>query len=325
MYRERVFVTRKIPGNGLAMLREAGFEVDVSSKDRPLSKQELIKALRKKPYDAVLSLLTDQIDAEVFDAAPTVKIVANYAIGFNNIDLAEAKRRGVFVTNTPGGGADRVTEHTWGLILALTCRIVEGDNFVRRGKYKGWDPMIFHGIKLAGKTFGIIGTGRIGADVARRAARGIEMKVIYYDIVRNDALEKDFGAAFKRTAEEVLREADIVSIHVPLTKETTHLLGSERLAMMKRGAFLVNTSRGKVIDEAALVEALRTGKIAGAGLDVFEKEPKFAKGLTKLPNVVLTPHIASATKEARFDMARMAAENIIAALAGKTPPNAVQI
>ncbi|OHA21335.1 MAG: hypothetical protein A2759_02420 [Candidatus Taylorbacteria bacterium RIFCSPHIGHO2_01_FULL_49_60] len=315
MYRERVFVTRKIPGNGLAMLREAGFEVDVSSKDRPLSKQELIKALRKKPYDAVLSLLTDQIDAEVFDAAPTVKIVANYAIGFNNIDLAEAKRRGVFVTNTPGGG----------LILALTCRIVEGDNFVRRGKYKGWDPMIFHGIKLAGKTFGIIGTGRIGADVARRAARGFEMKVIYYDIVRNDALEKDFGAAFKRTAEEVLREADIVSIHVPLTKETTHLLGSERLAMMKRGAFLVNTSRGKVIDEAALVEALRTGKIAGAGLDVFEKEPKFAKGLTKLPNVVLTPHIASATKEARFDMARMAAENIIAALAGKTPPNAVQI
>ena len=325
MNRERVFVTRKIPGNGLTMLRKAGFEVDVSLKDRPLSKQELIRALRKKPYDAVLSLLTDQIDAEIFDAAPTVKIVANYAIGFNNIDLAEAKKRGVFVTNTPGGGADRVAEHTWGLILALTCRIVEGDNFVRRGKYKGWDPMIFHGTKLAGKTLGIIGTGRIGADVAKRAVQGFEMKVVYYDIVRNKKLEQEFGAVFKSTVEEVLPLADIVSIHVPLTKETTHLISSKRLVRIKPTAFLVNTSRGPVIDEVALVEALRTGKIAGAGLDVFEKEPKFAKGLTKLPNVVLTPHIASATKEARFDMARMAAENIIAALAGKTPPNAVQI
>src|SRR3989338_6163649 len=209
MYRERVFVTRKIPGNGLAILREAGFEVDVSLKDMPLSKQELIRALRKKPYDAVLSLLTDQIDAEIFDAAPTVKIVANYAIGFNNIDLAEAKKRGVFVTNTPGGGADRVAEHTWGLILALTCKIVEGDTFLRAGKYKGWDPMIFHGAKLSGKTLGIIGTGKIGADVARNAARGFEMKVIYYDIVRNEKLESDFGAVFKPTPDEVLKAADV--------------------------------------------------------------------------------------------------------------------
>ena len=257
------------------------------------------------------------------DAAPTVKIVANYAIGFNNIDLAEAKKRGVFVTNTPGGGADRVAEHTWGLILALTCRIVEGDSFVRRGKYKGWDPMIFHGTKLAGKTLGIIGTGRIGADVAKRAVQGFEMKVVYYDIVRNKKLEQEFGAVFKSTVEEVLPLADIVSIHVPLTKETTHLISSKRLVRIKPTAFLVNTSRGPVIDEVALVEALRTGKIAGAGLDVFEHEPKLAKGLSKLANIVITPHIASATKEARLDMARMAAENIITALRGEVPPNIV--
>jgi len=319
----RVFVTRKIPDNGIEMLKRAGFEVDVSPKNRPLSKQELVRALRRKPYDAVLSLLTDQIDAVVFDAAPRAKIFANYAIGFNNIDITEAKKRGIFITNTPGGGADRVAEHTWGLILALTCKIAESDQFMRKGKYKGWDPMIFHGTKLSGKTLGIIGTGRIGADVARRALHGFEMKVIYYDIIRNEKLEQEFGAAFKPTVEEVLREADIVSIHVPLTKETTHLINSERLALMKPTAFLINTARGPVIDEAALVSALQSGEIAGAGLDVFENEPKIAKGLVKITNVVLTPHIASATKEARLDMARMAAENIIVALEGKTPPNKI--
>lgn len=320
----KVFVTRKIPDNGLTTLRDAGFEVDVSTKNRPLSKQDLIRALRRKPYDAVLSLLTDQIDREVFEAAPTVKIFANYAIGFNNINVTEAKKRNVYVTNTPGGGADRVAEHAWGLILALTCKIVEGDKFVRAGKYQGWDPMIFHGTKLSGKTLGIIGTGRIGADVARRALHGFEMRVVYYDIVRNEKLEKEFGAVLKTTPNEILREADVVSIHVPLTKETTRLMNRERFAMMKPTAFFVNTSRGGVVDETALVEILKAGKIAGAGLDVFENEPKLAKGLTKLPNVVLTPHIASATKEARLDMARMAAENIIAALTGKVPPNMVQ-
>ena len=319
----KVFVTRKIPENGLVMLHEAGFEVDVSSKNRPLTKRELINTFRKKSYDAVLSLLTDQIDMEVFNAAQSIKIVANYAIGFNNIDIAEAKKRGVFVTNTPGGGADRVAEHTWGLILALTCKIVEGDTFLRAGKYKGWDPMIFHGAKLSGKTLGIIGTGKIGADVARKAARGFEMKVIYYDIVRNEKLESDFGAVFKPTPDEVLKAADVVSIHVPLTKETTHLINKERLAMMKPTAFIVNTSRGPVIDEVALVDALKQRKIAGAGLDVFEHEPKLAKGLSKLANIVITPHIASATKEARLDMARMAAENIITALRGEVPPNIV--
>jgi len=319
-----VFVTRRIPDSGLRMLREKGYEVDVSPKNRPLSKRELIKALRRKPYDAVLSLLTDQIDADVMNAAPTVKIYANYAIGFNNIDINEAAKRGIFVTNTPGGGADRVAEHTWALILALTCRVVEGDAFLRKGKYKGWDPMIFHGVRLAGKTLGIVGTGRIGADVARRALRGFEMKVIYYDAVRNEKLERELGAVFLPTVEEVLRQSDIVSVHVPLTKETTHLISRERLALMKPGAFLINTSRGPVVDERALTDALKRDVIAGAGLDVFEFEPKLSPGLAKLPNVVLTPHIASATKEARFQMGEMAAMNIIEALEGRMPPNTVK-
>lgn len=320
---KKVYITRQIPEVGIKMLQDKGFEIDISKKDRPLSKKELIKALKKKSYDGVLCLLTDTIDKDVFDVVPTAKIFANYAIGYNNIDVAEAKKRGIFVTNTPGGGADRVAEHVWALVLALTCKIVEGDSYVRKGKYKGWNPMIFHGSKLAGKTLGIIGTGRIGADVAHRATHGFEMKVIYYDVRRNEDLEKKYGVIFKSTVEEVLREADIVSIHVPLMSTTHHLINSERLAMMKKSAYLINTSRGPVIDEIALVCALKKGLIAGAGLDVFEFEPKLAKGLAKLSNVVLTPHIASATAEARHEMAVLSAQNIISTLEGQTPPNQV--
>lgn len=318
-----IFITRQIPQNAIALLRAKGFAVDISSKNRPLTKRELIKTLRKKSYDGVLSLLTDTIDVEVMDAAPSVKIFANYAIGFNNFDLAAAKVRGVVLTNTPGGGAERVAEHAWGLILALSCRIVEGNVYVKNGKYKGWDPMLLHGTSLAGKTLGIIGTGRIGADVAHRAVNGFMMKVAYYDIVRNEKLEKDLGAQFYATPDEVLKVADIVSLHTPLTKETTHLINAARLAHMKRNAYLINTSRGPVVDEHALVNALQNEVIAGAGLDVFEYEPRLAKGLAKLPNVVLTPHIASATAESRHTMARLAAENLIAFFEGKTPPNLV--
>jgi glyoxylate reductase len=319
----KIFITRKIPEIGLNALREKGVEFDVSEKDRPLTKEELLSELKKQKYDGILSLLTDQIDKEVFDAAPSVKIVANFAIGFNNIDIVEAKKRGIFVTNTPGGGADRVAEHTWALILALSCRIVEGDSFMRSGKFKGWDPLLLHGTKLAGKTLGIIGTGKIGADVAHRAINGFQMKVVYYDIIRNENLEKEYGAIFYPKVEEVLKISDIVSIHVPLTPETKHLMNAERLAMMKKTAFLVNTSRGPVVDEVALVDALKNGKIAGAGLDVFENEPKMAEGLAEIPNVVLTPHIASGTAEARAEMARLSTGNIIAVSEGKTPPNLV--
>lgn len=308
---KKVFVTRKILDKGIEMLRAKGYEVDVSTKDRPLEQKEIIKALRKKQYDAVLSLLTDKIDAAVFDAAPTVKIYANYAIGFNNFDVAEAKKRGIMLTNTPGGGADRVAEHTWALILGLTCRAVEGDLYIKKGKYNGWDPMLLHGTKVAGKTLGIIGTGRIGADVAHKAKNGFGMNVVYYDVVRNEKLEQETGATFYSTVDEVLKIADVVSLHVPLLDSTRHLINDARLRMMKPAAYLINTSRGPIVDEAALVNALQKGIIRGAGLDVFEFEPKLVRGLTKLSNVILTPHIASATEEARLDMAELSAGNII--------------
>ena len=331
---KKVFITRRIPEVGIKMLVDKGYEVTVSKKDRPLEKKELIKVLKKGAknggYDAVLSLLTDPIDKDVMDAAPTVKIYANFAIGFNNIDVAEAKKRGIVVTNTPGGGADRVAEHTWALLLALTCRVVEGDTYLRKGKYKGWDPLLLHGTKLAGKTIGIVGTGRIGADVAHRAKNGFAMNVAYYDVKRNEALEKEFGAVFYSSVEEVLKIADVVSIHGPLLDSTHHLIDAARLKLMKPDAYLVNTSRGPIVDENALVAALReslesggTRGIRGAGLDVFEFEPKLAKGLAKLPNVVMTPHIASGTGESRIDMATMSAQNIIEVLEGRPAKNPV--
>lgn len=331
---KKVFITRRIPEVGIKMLIDKGYEVTVSKKDRPLSKKELIKALKNGAknggYDAVLSLLTDPIDKDVMNAAPSVKIFANFAIGFNNIDVAEAKKRGIVVTNTPGGGADRVAEHTWALLLALTCRVVEGDTYLRKGKYKGWDPLLLHGTKLAGKTLGIIGSGRIGADVAHRAKNGFAMNVAYYDVKRNEALEKEFGAVFYPSVEEVLKIADVVSIHVPLLDSTHHLIDAARLKLMKPDAYLVNTSRGPIVDENALVVALRESiesggarGIRGAGLDVFEFEPKLAKGLAKLPNVVMTPHIASGTGESRLDMATMSAQNIIEVLEGRPAKNPV--
>jgi glyoxylate reductase len=308
---------------GIKMLADKGYEVNISPKDRPLEKKELIKFLKKKQYDAVLSLLTDKIDAEVMNSAPTVKIYANFAIGFNNIDTVEAKRRNIYVTNTPGGGADRVAEHAWALILALSCRIVEGDAYMRKGKFNGWDPMLLHGTKLAGKTLGILGTGRIGVDVARRGKNGFSMNIVYYDIVRNESIEKEFGATFYSSVDEVLKVSDVVSIHVPLLDSTHHLINSDRLKMMKPTAFLINTSRGPVVDENALVEALQNGTVCGAGLDVFEFEPELTKGLAKLPNVVMTPHIASGTEEARLDMARLSVTNIIDCMEGRVPKNIV--
>ncbi len=320
---KKVFITRQIPEIGINKLIEKGYEVDISKKDRPLTKKELIKALNKKEYDAVLTLLTDIIDAEVMNAAPTVKIFANYAIGFNNLDIVEAKKRGIYITNTPSGGAERVAEHTWALILALTCRVVEGDSYMRKGKYNAWDPMLLHGDRIEGKTLGIIGTGRIGANVARKGKFGFGMNVIYYDIKRNEELEKQDAAIFCPTVEEVLKKSDIVSIHVPLLESTHHLINGDRLNLMKSSAYLINTSRGPVIDENALVYALENKIIKGAGLDVFEFEPKLAKGLTKLADVVITPHIASGTEEARQEMALVSTQNIIDCLEGRVPTNNV--
>lgn len=321
----KVYVTRRIPEIGISILRGKGYEVDVSEKNAPLSKDEFIKAISQKPYDAVVSLLTDPIDKEAFDAASQVKIFANYAVGFNNIDLAEAQKRGVVISNTPDALTHTVAEHTFALLMALVCRIVEGDSFLRTGKYNGWDPLLLLGTDLRGKTIGILGAGRIGQDVARQAKGGFNMNVIYYDVKRNDAIEKEWGAKFYDTPEAVLKEADFVTIHVPLLPTTQHLINAERLSMMKKSAYIINTSRGPVIDEVALVEALKNGVIAGAGLDVFENEPALAPGLAELPNVVITPHIASATVETRDKMSEMVAQNIIEVLEGRIAPNAVKV
>lgn len=321
---KKVFVTRKIPDNGLKLLRGKGYEVVVSAKDGILTKEELITALRSDSYDAVLCLLTDKIDVEVLAAAPQAKIFANYAVGFDNLDLAAVKQAGIYATNTPSDlTSQSVAEHALALMVAVGRRIVEADQFVRDGKYVGWAPLIFLTPDLYGRTLGIVGLGRIGSRLAHFAARGFGMKILYYDVVRNEKLEADYNAEFRSTIDEVLSAADYLSLHVPLNNETKHLINRERLALLKPAAVLVNTARGPVIDEAALVEALRARKLAGAGLDVFENEPALAAGLAELPNVVLTPHIASATIETREDMARIAAENIIAALEGQTPPNAL--
>jgi len=318
-----IFVTRQIPEVGINMLRDKGYEVDVREKNSMSSQKELIKALKSKPYDAVVSLLTDPIDTKLFEIAPTVKIYANYASGFDNIDIVEASKRGITITNAPAlSTSEAVAEHTFALMLSLAARIVEADGFVRRGKYKGWEPMNFIGTDILGKTLGLIGAGRIGAQVAHYAS-GFGMKVIYTDLKRNEQIEKESGAVFYATPEEILRQADIVSLHVPLMDSTRHLINKERLSMMKKTAFLINTARGPIVDEVALVEALQNKVIAGAGLDVFEFEPKLSKGLVKLDNVILTPHIASASDTARNEMSTLVAKNIIAFFEGQVPPNKV--
>lgn len=319
-----IYVTRRIPEIGIQMLKEKGFTLDISEKDGVLTKEELLGALAAKPYDGVLSLLTDTINGEVFDAVPTAKIFANYAVGFNNIDVPEAKKRGIAITNTPGALTNTVAEHAMALILACTTRTVEGDRLTRAGKYEGWGPMMLLGMDLAGKTLGVLGAGRIGSRLAHHAKHGFDMDVIYYDVKQNPDFEKETGARFCSTVEEVLKNADVVSIHVPLLDSTKHLINRDRLHMMKPTAYLINTSRGPVIDEAELVTALKGEVIAGAGLDVYENEPALSPGLADCDNVVITPHIASASVPTRDGMAKLAAENLIAFFDGKTPANLVQ-
>jgi glyoxylate reductase len=319
----KIYITRKIPEAGVALLKGKGHEVVISEKDGVLTKKELTSALSGEAYDAVLCLLTDTVDAEVFDAAPNVKIFANYAVGFNNVDVKEAKKRGITVTNTPDVLTNTVAEHTFTLLLAIAHRIAEGDRFTRAGKYIGWEPELLLGTDLSGKTLGILGAGRIGTRVAHHGTKGFDMNVVYYDVKQNEFIEKEANAVFKTTVEEVLQVADFVTIHVPLLDSTRHLISIERLKMMKPSAYIVNTSRGPVIDEEALVTALKNGVIRGAALDVFENEPALAPGLSELENVIVTPHIASATEETRNKMSAVAAENIAALLEGRTPPNLV--
>jgi len=320
-----IFITRKIPDVGIKMLQDKGYRVDVYPKDKVPSQRELIKYLKKYPYDAVLCLLTDKIDAKVFDVVPTAKLFSTYTVGFDNIDAVEAKKRGITITNTSGSSRVNVAEHAIALMLGLTTRMVEGDRFTRKGKYKGWTPMAFIGEDLTGNTFGLVGTGLIGSEVARILSRGFNSKIIYHDLNQNTHIENDYGAVRCSSLDELLKQADIVSLHVPLLPSTHHLINKEKLELMKPSALLINTSRGPVIDEKALVVALKNKVITGAGLDVYEFEPNIAPGLAKLENVILTPHIASARKSARDEMATISADNIIDFFEGRVPRNKVNL
>ena len=327
----KIFVTRDIPDEGIKMLQKRkSIQLDFYGKDKKIPRRELLK--RVKGADIILSILTEHMDAEVMDAAgPQLKMIANYAVGFNNIDLVAAKERSIVVTNTPGPEiVESVAEHSIALIFALAHRIVETDNFTRKGKYKGWGPKLLLGTDVIGKTLGIIGTGQIGTGIVKRMSDGFGVKILYHDLHRNAELEKKYNAKF-RSKMQLLREADFVSLHVPLLDSTRHLISTKELKAMKNTAFLINTSRGPIVDELALVKALSKGEIAGAGLDVYECEPlidcnpRDTYDLRKLPNVILTPHTASATVGARQAMSRIAATNILAFLDGKRPPNKVKL
>ncbi|PKK85692.1 MAG: D-glycerate dehydrogenase [Thermoplasmata archaeon HGW-Thermoplasmata-1] len=317
--RKRVLVTRRMPKRGMMMLEER-FDVVCNPHDRELSHKEFLEMLRSVQPHALVSMLSDRVDDEALSASADLKVVSNYAVGFNNIDTKAASGRGIYATNTPGVLTDATADLAWALLMACSRRIAEGDRYVREGRFKSWAPMLLLGGDVAGRTIGIVGAGRIGQAVARRAA-GFGMKILYWDVVKK--AEMDALGAKSAEFETLVRESDFVTLHVPFTPETKHLFGWREFCMMKQTAYFINTARGACHDEAALVAALRDGKIAGAGLDVYENEPALAKGLAELENVVLVPHIGSATTETRDKMAMMVAENVIAALDGKRPPNAV--
>ncbi|HNW96403.1 MAG TPA: D-glycerate dehydrogenase [Candidatus Paceibacterota bacterium] len=317
----KVVVTRQIPEVGIELLKQAGFETIVSSKDGVLTQDELKEFV--KGADAILSLLTDKIDASVLDSAgPQLKVVANYAVGYDNINIDDCKAKNVIATNTPGVLTETVAEHTIGLLFAVAQNISQADKYTREGKFMGWGPMLFLGTDVRNKTIGIIGLGRIGLEIVKRLKDGFGINFIYYDLKRNEQAEKEFGVQFV-SLEDLMKNSDFVSIHVPLTPETKHLIGEKELRLMKKTAYLINTSRGAVIEEAALVKVLQERVIAGAGLDVYENEPKLSEGLAQLDNVVLLPHIASASFDTRSKMSEMAAQNIVAVLGGQAPINPI--
>lgn len=313
----RILVTGRLPEAVLENLR-AVHEIESNPHDKPMERSELLANVADK--QGVLSMITDRIDLEFFEAADQVKMVANCAVGYDNIDLEEASKRGVLVSNTPGVLTDSTADLALTLMLSAARRVVEGDKRVREGRFKFWAPLHFLGSDVAGKTLGIVGLGEIGQAVARRA-RGFGMSILYHKRSRvSEELEKQLGAQYA-DLKTLLSESDFVSLHVNLTEKTRHLIGRDELNLMKPSAYLINTSRGPVVDEQALVEVLREKRIAGAGLDVYENEPALTPGLIELENATLLPHVGSATADTRHKMAALAAENLLAGLRGETPPN----
>ncbi|CAN7639533.1 2-hydroxyacid dehydrogenase [Caballeronia sp. LjRoot31] len=321
MSKSSVYVTRMIPQQTIDTLRER-YDVEVNPHDRALTKEELLQAVRRR--DAVISLLTDKIDGEVLDAAgPQCKIIANYAVGFNNFDLDAATARGVIMTNTPGVLDDATATHAWALLLATARRISESERYVRAGRWHGWAPMAFIGQDVDNTTLGVAGLGRIGSKFARKAA-AFDMNIIYTDAKPNAEFERQYNARFvdKTT---LLRESDYLSLHLPLLPETHHYIGAAELSAMKPTAVLINAARGPLVDEKALVAALKQNVIWGAGLDVFEDEPVLAPGLAELDNVVIVPHIASATTQTRLAMGKIVTDNVIRVLSGEAPLNCINL
>ena len=312
-----VLITCKLP-QAVGAFIEKEHHVQINDQVRPMERNRLLKGVKNK--EGLLCTITDQIDGELLEKASHLRMIANYGVGYNNIDLKAATAKGIPVSNTPGVLTDATADITLALILATARRVVEGDKRNREGKFKFWAPLHFLGTEVSGKTLGIIGLGRIGKAVARRA-KGFEMRVLYHNRHPMEASEEEELGVQYVDLKGLLTEADFVSLHVPLTDQTQHLIGPHELELMKPSAHLINASRGPVVDEKALVEALKNGKIAGAGLDVYEEEPDLAPGLIDLDNVTLLPHVGSATLETRTKMAQLAADNLLAGLRGEIPPN----
>jgi len=317
--RSPIYITRQIPGRGLEMLRREFGDIEINQLNRSLNREELEAAVVGR--QAVLCMLSDHVDGSLLAAAADCRIFANYAVGYDNIDVAKATRRGILVSHTPGVLTDATADLAWTLLMSASRRVLEGDTLARSGRWHGWSPTELLGADLQGQTLGIVGAGRIGTAVAMRS-RGWDMNVLYVDREHNRKIEAEAGAT-RVNLEVLLRQSDFVSLHLPLTEETRGLIGAEQFQAMKESSVLVNTSRGKIIDEVALVEALRTGQIAAAGLDTYAREPRLAPGLADLDNVILLPHLGSATVRTRGRMSELAATAIIAALKGEIASNVV--
>ncbi|HKM77083.1 MAG TPA: D-glycerate dehydrogenase [Candidatus Bathyarchaeia archaeon] len=312
----KVFVTRLLPKEAMDRIH-SNCEATVWDGELPPPREVLLKNV--VDVEGLLSLLTDKIDAELMDKAPKLKVVSNYAVGFDNVDIPEATKRGIIVGNTPGVLTDTTADFAFTLIMSAARRVAEGDRYVRAGKWKTWGPMLLLGQDVYGSTLGIIGLGRIGAALARRA-KGFNMRTMYYDVIRQKQYEDELGIEYA-TLDKVLTESDFITIHTNLTPETHHLISTKQFEKMKRTCILVNTSRGPIVDNMALYEALRTGKILYAGLDVTEPEPLPANHpLLTLDNVIIAPHIASASVVTRTKMGLIAADNLIAGLKGQLGP-----
>lgn len=319
MSKPKIFLTRALPEKVMERLFSL-YDVEMNEEDRVLDKQEIIAGIQGK--DALLCLLTDNIDADIMDANPNLKMIANYAVGFNNIDIAAASDRGIKVSNTPGVLTDTSADMAFTLLVSLARRIPEADKFLRTGAWNGWGPQQFLGADIFGATLGIVGLGRIGKAVAKRA-HGFDMNIIYWNRTRlSNEEEKELGLTYK-TKDELLKTSDFVSLNVAFTPETKHLISQKELKLMKPSAYLINTARGPVVDEQALVDALRANEIAGAGLDVYEEEPKVHPDLMDMDNTVLLPHLASATIATRTKMGMIAIDNLEAFFKGVPLPNPV--